>query len=62
MVKTRFTRLDPEHMDRVGPAGPDGKEIPLHLVYDQVMIPTCLSQDECILDVIIDQLDQSPSM
>ena len=34
MVKTRFTKLDPNHMARVGPQGPDGKEIPLNLVYD----------------------------
>ena len=38
MVKTRFTKLDPNHMARVGPHGLDGKEIPLNLVYDQVMI------------------------
>ena len=25
MVKTRFTKLDPNHMARVGPQGPDGK-------------------------------------
>ena len=34
MVKTRYTRLDPNHMARVGPAGPDGQEIPVSLVYD----------------------------
>src|SRR5215216_3063351 len=38
MVKMRFTKLDPNHMARVGPQGPDGKEIPVNLVYDQVMI------------------------
>ena len=26
MVKTRFTKLDPNHMARVRPQGPDGKE------------------------------------
>ena len=30
MVKTRFTKLEPEHMARVGPVGPDEQEIPLH--------------------------------
>ena len=38
MVKTRFTKLDPVHMARVGPVGPDGREIPLSLVYDDVML------------------------
>ena len=36
MVKTRYTKLDPNHMAEVGPAGPDGQEIPVSLVYDQV--------------------------
>ena len=34
MVKTRYTKLDPNHMAEVGPAGPDGQEIPVSLVYD----------------------------
>ena len=42
MVKTHFIQMNQEHMARVGPAGPDGKEIPLHLVYDQVMPATYL--------------------
>ena len=29
MVKTRYTKADPNHMAEVGPIGPDGKEIPL---------------------------------
>ena len=37
MVNTQFTKLDPVHMARVGPVGPDGQEIPLSLVYDDVM-------------------------
>ena len=36
MVKTRYTKLDPNHMARVGPLGPNGEEIPVSLVYDQV--------------------------
>ena len=60
MVKTRFTKLDPEHLARVRPIGPDGQEIPLHLVYDQVMPVTHLSQQDCRLDAIIDNLDQQP--
>ena len=34
MVKTRYTKLDPNHMARVGPLGSDGKEIPVSLLYD----------------------------
>ena len=36
MVKTRYTKADPNHMAEVAPVGPDGKEIPVSLVYDQV--------------------------
>ena len=28
----------PNHMDEVGPAGPDGQESPVSLVYDQVAL------------------------
>ena len=38
MVKTRYTKLDPSHMARVGPLGSDGKEIPVNLVYGQVEV------------------------
>ena len=34
MVKTRYTKLDPNHMAEVGPVGSDGQEIPVSLVYD----------------------------
>ena len=44
MVKTRYTRLDPNHMARVEPRGSDGQEIPVSLVYDQVKIATKFSQ------------------
>src|SRR3954468_12607482 len=36
MVKTRYIKADPNHMAEVGPMGPDGKEIPVNLVYGQV--------------------------
>ena len=36
MVKTRYTKADPNNMAEVGPVGPDGKEIPASLVYGQV--------------------------
>ena len=62
MIKTRYTGLDPEHMARVGPVGVDGQEIPLHLVYDQVMPAARLSQHDCSLDTVIDNLDQQPGI
>ena len=58
MVKTRFTKLDPNHMARVGPQGLDGKEIPVNLVYDQVMIAAKYSQEDCRLDSLIDGIDK----
>ncbi|XBH84862.1 hypothetical protein VPH35_072932 [Triticum aestivum] len=36
MVKTRYTKADPNHMAEVGPVGPDGKEIPVSLMYGQI--------------------------
>ena len=44
MVKTRYAKADPNHMAEVGPAGPDGQEIPVSLVYDQVALATKYSQ------------------
>ena len=38
MVKTRYTGLDLNHMAPVGPQGPDGQEIPVSFLYDQVKI------------------------
>ena len=58
MVKTRFTKMDPNHMARVGPQGPDGKEIPVNLVYDQVMIAAKYSQEDCKLDSLIDGIEK----
>jgi hypothetical protein len=58
MVKSHFTQLEPEHMARVGPARPDGQEIPLHLVYNQVMPAARFSQEDRAQDNIIDDLDK----
>ena len=58
MVKTRYTRLDPNHMARVGPWGPDGQEIPVSLVYDQVKTAAKFSQHDCKLDNLIDGIDK----
>ena len=44
MVKTRYTKADPNHMAKVGPVGPDGKEIPVSLVYGQVELAAKYSQ------------------
>ena len=44
MVKTRYTKLDPNHMALAGPLGSDGKEIPVSLVYDQVALAAKYSQ------------------
>ena len=58
MVKTRDTKLDPNHMARVGPLGSDGKEIPVSLVYDQVKIAAKFSQQDCKLDNLLDGIEE----
>ena len=44
MVKTRYTKADPNHMVEVVPMSPDGKEIPVSLVYGQVELAAKYSQ------------------
>ena len=58
MVKTFYTGLDPNHMARVGPQGPDGKGIPVNLVYDQVMIAAKYYQGDYKLDSLIDGVEK----
>ena len=58
MVKTRYTKLDPNHMARVGPLGSDGKEIPVNLVYDQVDVVAKYSQQDCKLDSLLDGIEE----
>ena len=58
MVKTRYTKLDPSHMARVGPLGSDGKEIPVNLVYDQVDVVAKYSQQDCKLDSLLDGIEE----
>ena len=58
MVKTWYTKLDPNHMAQVGPQGSDGKEIPVSLVYDQVKIATKFSQQDCKLDNLLDGIEE----
>ena len=58
MVKTRYTKLDPNHMVRVGPAGSNGEEIPVSLVYDQVQLAAKYSQQYCRLDSLLDGIEE----
>ena len=58
MVRTWYTGLDPNHMARVEPRGPDGQEILLSLVYDQVKKASKFSQQDCKLDSLIDGIDK----
>ena len=57
MVKTRYTKADPNHVAEVGPVGPDGKEIPVSLVYGQVELATKYSQQDCKLDSLLDGIE-----
>ena len=58
MVKTRYTKVDPNHMALVGPVGSDGKEIPVSLVYDQVGLAAKYSQQDCRLDSLLDGIEE----
>ena len=58
MVKTRYTKTDPNHMDEVGPVGPDGKEIPVSLVYGLVALAAMYSQQDCRLDSLLDDIEE----
>ena len=57
MVKTRYTKLDPNHMARVVPVGSNGEEIPVSLVYDQVEVAAKYSQQDCKLDCLLDGIE-----
>ena len=58
MVKTRYTKADPNHMAEVGPVGPDRKENPVSLVYGQVELATKYSQQDCRLDNLLDGIEE----
>ena len=58
MVKTRYTKAYPNHMAEVGPVGPDGKEIPVSLMYDQVELATKYSQQDCRIDSMLDGIEE----
>ena len=61
MAKTRYTKLDPNHMAEVESAGPDGQEIPVRLVYDQVAFAAKYSQQDCRLDSMLDSIEEEYS-
>ena len=58
MVKTRYTKADPNHMAEVGPIGPGGKEIPVSLAYGQVELAAKYSQQDCKLDRLLDGIEE----
>ena len=58
MVKTRYAKVDPNHIAEVGPAGLDGQEIPVSLVYDQVALAAKYSQQDCRLDSLLDGIEE----
>ena len=58
MVKTRYTKLDPNQMARVGPLRSNGEEIPVSLVYDQVEVAAKYSQQDCKLDRLLDGIEE----
>ena len=58
MVKTRYTKLDPNHMARVGPLGSNGEEIPISLLYDQVEVDAKYSQQDCKLVRLLDGIEK----
>ena len=58
MVKKRYTKADPSHMAEVGPVRPDGKEIPVSLVYGQVELAAKYSQQDCKLDRLLDGIEE----
>ena len=58
MVKTRYTKLDLNHMAWVGPIGSNGEEIPVSLVYGQVEGAARYSQQDCKLDRLLDGIEE----
>ena len=58
MVKTWYTKFDPNHVARVGPLRSNGKEIPVNLVYDQVEVAAKYSQQDYKLDSMLDVVEE----
>ena len=51
----------PEPYAEVGPVGPDGQEILVSLVYDQVALAAKYSQQDCKLDSLLDGIEEEYS-
>ena len=45
-------------MARVGPVGPNGEEIPVSIVYDQVEVAAKYSQQDCKFDCLLEGVDE----
>ena len=58
MVKTRYTKLETNHMVWVVPLRSNGKEIPVSFVYDQVKVAAKYSQQDCKLDSLLDGIEE----
>ena len=58
MVKTWYKKADLNHMAEDGPMGPDGKEIPMSLMYGQVELAAKYSQQDCKLDNLLDGIEE----
>ena len=58
MVKTRYTKLDPNHMAQVRPVGSNKEEILVSLVYDQVQVAAKYSQQDGRLDSLLDGIEE----
>ena len=58
MVKTCYTKLDPNQMARVRPVGQNGEEIAVSIVYDQVEVATKYSQHDCKLDCLLEGVEE----
>ena len=58
MVKTRYTKLDPNHMARVRTVGPNWEEIPVSIVYEQVEVAAKYSQQDCKLYCLSEGIEE----
>ena len=58
LVKTWYPKADPNHMAEVRLVGPDGKEIPVSLMYGQVDLAAKYSQRDCKLDSLLDGIEE----
>jgi hypothetical protein len=58
MVKTRYPKVDPNHMAEVGPVGANGKEIPVSLMYGQVELAAKFSLQDYKLDSLLDGFEE----